>query len=517
MRLAVIASFLKRHRFWVAVFVFLLMFFALVPTTGDDYTFLAFRNGLHSANDYIAASSYMYQNLNGRVAGNMSELILIGSYLPSVLVRTIVVFVLMVLVVRLLNIQSKTLRNLTVLAMFCMPIGIFHQTYSWSAGFYNYVTPVMVLAVIVWATARFAAARHNTLRYGLIGALLLLSVLEGLFVENMTLGWVVTAVVGVAAAALKFKGYLLPAVAALTGAIIGAAIMFGSPVYQRIAASSGDGYRQISTDTGGILKTVKDNMVAFSDYFISDYTILPIFLSVVGLFLVYSGRTKLPARIKRFNAPLLKNALVVALIACPAYFIASNDFTNMKMLPGYAYNLYAAADFLVAMLYVVSLVGVYLLYVRDTRVRYVASGLLLASVVYTAPLLAVNPFGGRNFYVSYLFMILAGLIVAWYAFGGFVRKYEQLSLRRVSQIGLLSAAVVYLGIFSVISIHHVKNDKLATIQMSEGKSDIVLKKYPFNRFIQDADNSKKATRVYAECYCTYALCRGCSDIVVRYE
>lgn len=514
-----LASSVVKSAFWPAVFVVLVVFFMLTPITGDDFTFLAYHNNLHGFSDYLAANQYMYRVLNGRVIGNLSALLLANHLILSSLFRAVVVLIILYVGLRVVAIKTVTMRNFTIAAAVFIPASIFSQTYGWRAGFYNYITPLAVAALIAFVFVNYPNMGTAVKRSVGIGTVFALSVMECLFVENVTLGFVVISAVILLATIIKKRHFIWLSTSMMVGAIAGTIIMFSSPIYGSVAAGNDD-YRQTALGSGGshLINTVFHNSVDYTTFFMAGSPLLYTALSMAAVYAISTNKARLPRTIQRLiSERVMKTCLLAVLVAAPLYFLFSQSFTGLDRLSTHLYEAYAVANFMTLVVYMLALGLSISTYIKDAFTRYTALSLVAIAVLVTGPLLVVSPFGGRNFYISYILIVLAIGSLFNHLFAKALVKYEEKGLKILSYAALITIAGVYIGIFTVIFRHQAYNQRQLSNQVSAGKTEVVLRKYPFNLFIQDSHNVRKAKRVYAQCHCVYAQCWDCDNFSLRFK
>lgn len=501
-------------RFWLILAGALFVFFLLPPVTGDDATFTAF----HNSTDLMSASHYMYQELNGRILGNAFAFIFAGHLFLTALIKTVLVLVIFSILCDLLKIKPGTIRNFMVASMLTIPVVIFHETYAWRAGFYNYVVPVAILLLVVWLFIRLPSANRNKLlaAFGYV-AILVLSFCAGLFTENITLGWVVISAIVLFVSLIKYRKSILGSLSIFIGSISGAYLMLSSPIYSELAKTGGDNYRDISLSLSGIIHIAKDNAVMYSSLLISSYTLVYLALSFLACFILYKNKLVTPKSITKFiSTQKLQSCFYALFVAVPIYFMISNNFYSLKYnISDHFYSIYALGDLVITFIYLLALAYVFFTSIKDQNTRQWSAVLLIAAMLLTGVLLIVSPFGGRNFYVSYIFIIAVIACVSNYVLGPIIKKHEAI-LRKISYFIFISLAIIYFSIFAAINIRY--NQNLNAVEQQKNNSKVItLKKYPFSEFTQDSTNKEKSRLLYAECTTMYRQYKNCLDFTINYK
>lgn len=493
-------SIAHRNSYWLVLLISATIFFWLAPLTGDDLTFLGFRNSIDSAQGFIAANQYMYQSLNGRVLGNGIQLLMIDTPLLSALFRGAVLTGIIFLVARLFA-KNNFERNLFTLIILFLPIAIFAQTYAWRAGFNNYVTPLLVLLAIYHLVSELAASKAER-----SGALLksiylfLLGIASALFAENITIATLAIVIIAggilIVRNPLRRKALSIPISSLVGGIIIGTIIMFSSPVYSSLVDKS-DGYREVGSSG---LNDQVGQLVDLSEELLINY-IGQVALASLAVVLLFHAR--------RITVNGVKEKLVIGTtLGFTAYVMMYAVFSNLTGLSESLSVIVMLFHLVFFAIYILSIAYAIYAYWRpaETGLKNAVYVFLAASILNAAPFVYVSPFGPRTFYISYVLSVcaLVVIIVSLYQ----IRSTSEQFFAQLTLWSLIIFAVMTLTLFSVLHYRHIQNQNIINDYKNSASDDgkVYLRKYPFSDILHDSRNSIKAKRGYFGADCRYSRC-----------
>ena len=380
-------------RFFVLFFTALFAFFCLLsffmPYTSDDLAW-----GTEQGMDLLRSG---FVNYNGRYLGNLCEIVVTRSHPLRVLGEAFMLTLLVALITALFPRQKKAVAPGSALLILLCPREIFAQAIVWSAGFFNYIPPILViLTYLLILQKRYD---HPGRTVGTVTAVVLLGFCGSLFMENMTLVMIMLGVVTVIACR-KRRNVRLAAIGWTVAVFAGSAVMFSNGAYHAIAQSS-DKYRSIGA---GKITTILSNLHTIFSYSVIKTVILNVLLTVL-LFLLLHRRLSEFSRRKKTAVFFL--GIVAA--GCCAYTVLTQLYPSWQVLGSFTPYL---SD-VTAISYLLCCFVLMLCALPDMR-RYIV-GLYGTLGAMIAPLVIVNPIGPRNFFVAYLIEILliALLFGAW--------------------------------------------------------------------------------------------------------
>lgn len=455
----------------IAAILLILSF--LFPINGDDW---CYEGGIDLLNfKYIFGSiADNWQNLNGRVLGNLLSLIAGKSDVLKDMLRAAVIFGIILLVNK--NAGMKTVCGLLIAFIYALslPKSIFRQTYAWASGFYDYVMPALLILLYLLLIRGLFTGGRLIVSAGRTAACAAIGVCAQLFIENLTL-------YNLALGAVLFFWHLIrnkkfsPALFAfMLGSAAGAAIMFTSPVYGQVAAGT-DWYRTMATSYGDILFRIEKMAPHWFKYLISENYALIFSIALLCLYILYAYG---PCDKKWKSA--LKFAAIAAMSLLPAYFVIPEKILWVETL--------------MCALFFVSAAVTILFFVRDNTRKLMALLFLISAPAAAAPLIIVTPVGPRCFYASYIFLVSAVINLLAYVTEG---KKPDFKLIRLPLI-MLAVCVSSFYIFIYARIAYVQNlgEKYIEHQMSVGATTIELPAYPYTDYIHDTSTSKVGEYYY---------------------
>lgn len=509
---------IKKHWFWISVAIFLCVFFWLTPLQVDDYTFRASYRYIHSVGSFFTVNGYIYDHINGRVLGNLLSLMGAASRIGSAVVRAAITLVALISAIKLLSLERGTRRNFLVAVIFFVPIGIFGSTYGWAAGFYNYVTPLAVILLILFLLTKWSkqSARNSIRKFARVGFIFLLGLAGALCVENvtMTLGALLIGCLGYSLRRpLKLARNITAS--ALLGCLAGAAIMFSAPVYGKVI-SGHNGYQQIGRGVGGLIEQLASNTTYLTSYLVNSALILYVLALALVLIIPFLSKKTLG----KSTVASVKNSLAVIIGVTSLVYLALSPYINH--INGHP----VGSQFVLALIEFAAAAGIFLSLtlltwwnVGDKTRRGWALLFISLAVVSLLPLLIAWPITARVVYSSYIFFVLYLFTLinsAYMSLDSSIRaKLFRPAYLQVSYVLLLASALIFLGIFGAIRGREISNANLAHKQIAAGETTVTLKKYPFFDFMyQDSYLSPWPSMYFSGSKCLY---RECDQIHVTVE
>lgn len=536
-----ITQFFAKNFFWLILFSALFVIFFLAPPTGDDFTFMNYQRNFPGFGGFLESSSWMFQNLNGRILGNGTMLLLANFQVLGSLFQALVVVSIIYSITRIIAlVQQKPAQNfapLVALFLLAAPLALYRQTYGWSAGFYNYVLPVaLLLLAALFLTQLFFEKNPTKFRRSKIFLIAFFAFLASLCAENITLGLVlIAAILLIISFFTKNKTFRVATFSLFFGALVGAILMFSSPIYQKIAAGK-DAYRSFDTK-----QNVRDSKCQkiFNERFakycakfasnVNDFSNLLLnekyylfyasaIFAVIFLFQKkYFGLKH--RRLKFLRRPIFAKILLAILILILVFL------TFRGALLGGANSakittLIKIANFAATLGFYGLLALIFLVYNRNRAVAFLSSFLIFASVVFVAPLLLVSPFGSRNFYISFALANFAILLILAQIFS---TKLLALA-RRISAIALSGLFLLFVFANGANFVVYATNDAAAKTAVKNGEKVVEFREYIFKDlkyFNNNSGFSRRVTKMYYNKQkCIYAIartCRGGNDLEIKFQ
>ena len=402
---------LKLTPLWI--FILSLIVFGTVaygsPLTSDDVEFSGYRfEGFGEIFDYALTYG------NGRLLGNLGAVLFSRIDWLRIVTRTLTLASLAVLMPYVLGAKKKRTYLLSFIFMITVSPRVFAQVYSWSAGFQNYIPPIL-MTLAVFAAYRFNSGRRLSVpAYSAICAGVFVAGFCGqLYVEHSTCLNITAAVVLLVTSLISAKisrksdtkvkgrnGTLLASVYLLS-TLAGGVAMFLIPKLWGLPGNRSERYRRWLVGKGkGTLgeqfEEVFGNVGKLNSYVVGGLVLM---LVLAGLVILITYRNR-----KNVN-PFLR-------VLCYLTGVLSLGFYPLNY---YTSPIYAVGklriDTLLLVLLLICLPAV-LFTVRTVTLRTKLSVTLLC-LFYCAgilPMSIVAPSGARVTYNSYVFLMMAGLL-----------------------------------------------------------------------------------------------------------
>jgi len=489
-------KFLRDNKVYVVIWALLFIFFILAPMSGDDYvwSFDYLRSG--DPGRMFSPISWMYESINGRVVGNALEFFLVSYPLLSSIVRSSIMIGIVYAFCKITKIKNPVVTSLVALLVCLPPPNIFRQAIVWSAGFYNYTVPILLLMLIylIIASRRKNQYIHITL--------FLLSLIASLFSENVTLVTLgLFCVYGATKLILRKRADIKIIISGL-GFLFGALIMFSSPIYIRVAAGA-DGYRTLSVAGAGFFSRLAENAHDLSGYLVFDMLYLYIILfAVITLFYIRNLKKRKPEK----NSSLVISGMSLILLMFIEGLQKDNGRLSQYLMTFITWVFFAA--FIMGLLNYVRKIAI------SKQYRYMIIGSVTVAILYVMPFLLVTPFGPRNFYITYILILISIIIALKMSLRN--RNLFRINHRVVYVAASIIAAII-IGFMAIIRIVYENNESKFIKQVNEGKTTIYLQSYPIAGLIHDGQSSKKQTPYYLRRFCVNPICKNNSDIEIIYK
>ena len=214
------------------IVIILLMY--IFPLSNDDF--------LHGASGFVF--NFMHK-INGRYLGNISGVFLSVSIFLRVIIKSLVIILIILITKKLLKIKENIYLLIFVILFMFMPKEMFKQTIPFTAGFANYIIPIVGILFVIYVHLNDVYKRHNIF---LATLFLLLGIFNSLFVEHYTIFNLMLSIYLIIYNYVKNKKINYIYLAYLIGSLFGAIIMFTNPNY--LASFNGEdphSYRSLST------------------------------------------------------------------------------------------------------------------------------------------------------------------------------------------------------------------------------------------------------------------------------
>ena len=445
----------KAHICSLLVLISLGVLSAFFAPTHDDLFEVANRS-------FDDAFRYALHFGNGRYIGNMFVVMFLNQPGIDVLLRTVFIGGTVILsAVFAVGYTPKAILTSYFLYL-SMRLTILSQVFVWGHGFYNYVPPVCLLLLALCLLKQSDAARGKKAVW-IYGSLLFITMLAAqFFAENSTTVNVLVMVLALVRT-IKEKRKKAGAIAAVSGAILGAAIMFLGPWLMGVTERM-DGYREVSTTVQECVATAAKNA----------FEIVTILSSNWGLFLVLSLAVFMAAKKNETKLPLLCKAVLIGFVPLA---LAANFVT--------ADALKIAADVLFAVYIACAVMAFVKVFEKEHRRRTEVGAVIVAASI--VQLLAVSPIGSRCLFLPYAGAVLCVM----YLFADAQKNSD--TGRRFCKNGLLLLSGMLYAVLLVIhvqvwNVHTVRMD-YAQAQLAEGKTHIEIVRLPHEAFLYSPNES----------------------------
>ena len=456
----------------LGTYVFLLIISYGFPVTGDDWFFTPSRLTDVSWKTPFAHAFKMlvhtYNKTSGRVLGNFLVSFTSLSKIMRELIRCGIILLIILLSYRITDGNGLTEYLLGFALLISLPGKIAGQTYTWAAGFFNYVPPALVYLLYTGYIQRLFCAEKQKDSPLLCFWLFLLGLCGQLFVENVTLAFCVISASVLLIETIRTKRLRLSLLSHLIGTIIGGVIMFLAPGYQNVG---NEGYREIPHSIAGMMSVLRDNFHTLSKYLVGLNYLVIILLCASGFILCLKSRPSKSSAKKR-----ILSAAMLCFCVCPMLAFGLNRLDRY----------FFALDLLCDLLLLAAVFITAVLCISERRSRFLCVFCIISFVVFMAPLMAVSPVGARNCYFFHVLLTLLALSFFRWAIAG-----SDL-IKKLRPVICLACCLVLLG-NAVIYIRNGKAEalrkQLTAEAMERGEQTIVLPNYPYPSYVHGGNYS----------------------------
>jgi len=458
-----------RHAFecvWlVSLFTALVGLAFLFPPNGDDWAW-----GSQIGLDRLHSG---FADYNGRYVANLVVLALTRMPILAPFIVGGALTAIVFLIVDISRNRTPWGYAITTALLLAMPAEVWNQTISWLSGFTNYsLTTVWVLLFIRLIQRDWLRTQRPRFPMTRLVAIFFLSTLTALFIENVTIFFVIAAATVLLAMAVMQKRFSSLAATWLVGALIGAVTMFSNGAYQRAVDSGGDSTSSYQTVSPGIRGIVLKLLTTVSKFAIVDNFILNIALAAAIGIAVFTV-TKRRGWHWRVGTLAFASAFIGIAAALHVAGSAGAIPANWNKLSG------LAAGFAV-----LAVCGASLGMTLQRRIGILACTASIIALV--LPLAVVNPIGPRLFLVTY------GLILI------LINSFASVSRELTTGRGMIGMAalgttitVAFLCAYFVIfaAITNASNQRLANIrqEVAAGATHVTVPRLPFSSYMHVPD------------------------------
>lgn len=475
--------------FFVLLFAALGIIFFLSPINGDDWFFRSYH--IDSLQEFIRVIKSQWNNINGRVLGNTCSVMLANLPIVRELLKTAIVFF-TILLLEKLSFSSRGNRMLLVLMgivvlIFTMPREMYRQTYAWMAGFYNYVPCAFLFLWYLYLIRDHFRKSQLPSRLGTMFLSFCLGAAACLFAENITIYLVVSSLSLLIWQFWEHHKLSWVMLAHFLGTVCGAAVMFLSPIYRKIAIQ-GDAYRTMPAGLNGYLEIAQMNYGTISLFMLRAQTVLLVLVSVACLVLLFTS--------KKRAGKLFHTGISVVLILGPVYgYLTKEIFSESLQFTDHPFRLYI--DLLVWCVYIAAVIWCIARTDLETSCRRRTLFFLVSMPISVGALLVVRPIGPRCFYMCLIFLIAVVLNLWASLLSNQLRNSKFLQILPTLCVSLCTVIFICYGII-YFKIYRAQAQRLQAMQkgMEQGQTTIYIPRFPYSDFIFETSPDKMGLYYY---------------------
>lgn len=389
---------------WLLLGLTVFVLALLLPPSGDDWRRIDFAD--HTFSGYLDRVRRFYLEHNGRVLPNVLSFMVIDPVWLRALAKAVTLVGLVAALQRAVGSRTAWGVLPAVLGVLLLPAPVFRQAIAWSTGFFYYVPPLIGVVLLVGTLAGRWPGQRVAGRWWVMPGTALLAAATCLFMEPVTVAALGLAVGGLLVTLLRRRRPSGALVGWAVGTLAGTAMMLASPGL-RHSLSGGSDYYGAPGDTL-VLTAVTNYALVSRSFVLTSVTVLGLLLLAC---LAHGGRAL------RRGRPVAGGLLVAGALLVGGYAVTRRLLRGEPPACGdgslSSCNLSGLAlDLTMLVLLLVLVAGTGLLatdpaltgeadrpgFTRAGRDRAAWVALLAATLLMLAPLLVVQPIGGRNLY-----------------------------------------------------------------------------------------------------------------------
>ena len=454
----------KKNIFNIIMFILLTIICYMFPYTHDDWAW-----GTHIGLDRLNS---LFYNYNGRWLGNLLAILLTRSRIFRAFIISITLSLIVYMIEKNVSFKNKTSKYILISLLLLMPVNIIAQSIAWTAGFTNYVIPVLIVLLIIYLNKNVFSNEETNISNKWILPLLLLGFCCSLFMEHMTIYNVILSIVIVVYFLIAKKKIIWVNIAYAIGAIAGTILMFSNGAYHAIASSQ-DTYRTI--EQGNIIsRAIKTYFDTFYKLFIQNNVVLNIFICGVCLYLIYLYFKKSKYTIQK-NTKTILYIVSIFFLFFVSYNLFINVARNSNIFVKEIWNKYIEGIMII--FYYIAIITTIFICIKENSRKYRLIFELISVVIIAAPLLIVTPIGPRCFFPVYVFLTFFAIDMFDYTFN--CKNEELLQIIKICPILLMTFFLIIYG-----QIYRIDNKRIEYISKNKDNKELILPKLPYENYMQ---------------------------------
>lgn len=365
-------------------------------------------------------------------------------------------------------------------------MGVYREVYSWTAGYMNYLLPIVPLLLCLLILMKLVYP-NNKINITKFFILTILGFIAQLFMEHITIYMVILAMTFFILCYFKYRKNIKIAIGFFTSTIIGALIMFSNSGYRSVANST-DQYRSIAKGFKEIILKIISNVYEMARYIVIDNLILTIIIMILCIILISKN-----IKNYKFQKTICKINIISSLITI-IYISIINLIETLDYSISFG-SIEVYLSILIALIFFINLIVTILISINNKKCKINILFYTLSIILLSFPLTIVSPIGVRCFFICYVFLVIIALDIIQYLKENNIFKFNKSSLKKIFIITI--CLILANKIYIMTSIKHVYDERIKYIneKMIDNEYEIIIPELPFNSYIQN-DSSEFLSQYY---------------------
>lgn len=490
--------------------IIILISLNFIPT-GDDYffinlqydSFLDLFNDMKNGTLMMNDGSYLLTH-NGRYLGNflgitVSKMAIHPSlYLVRSLIMGVGIVIVAFLCSKLTIYNQKNSYFYSTILLLMAPVGVYREVYAWTAGYMNYLIPIIPLLICLIILRNFLVNSNNISSFKIV-ILIFCGFTTQLFMEHITIYMVILSLFILVFCYMYSKEKIKITLSFFVSTLIGAIVMFSNSGYRAVVDSS-DTYRSIATGLKELILKIISNGYEMSKFIVTDNLFLTIIILIICITLLSEIHLKNNNKFNRIN--ILLSVFVII------YILGINMIEMLRLNTNFG-SMGVCLSVIIGMIFIEIVLYTLITSIKDKKVKIDGIFYILSIIILIIPLTIVSPIGTRCFFICYVFMVIITLNLLYYIKENNLIVFSKVKFFMI----IICCLIIFNKIMIFCTIKNIYDERTGYIlqEMKKGEKTIKIPSLPFKNYIQND------TDVFLSQYYYYEEIGDISFIAMEYD